>query len=533
MTEDTDADRPDEPTDAAAKDQTATIGRGALYLTMTKLYFIVGSYAIYFGIPRLGGESGDALFAEYKLIGAMLSVIGTVLVMGTTQAISRFVGREPEKARGIVGRGLKLQLGLGLIIAGTYFVLAPMNQDAEVATAIRISALIPLLYAAYSVFMGTLNGEKRFAEQALMDGGFTTLKILCVLGFIAVFQSSAGGYAGFAAAAAGVFVASGLIVRKGHAGKSADIGDTPTIKDMFLFQMQTVGFMLLVQWVVQMDIWYVEWWGPYEADTQLTLPPAEGADPSTAVTITQTKAAAALYGSTQLFSQISYSVVISLTFVLFPLISGLGEDKEAARRYVREALRYALIMVAGVIACLTAVPGATMNLLLRDLASNLQLVPSGDEALRWLGLGYGAFSLLFVLCAVLNAAGRPRHSIALMAVTLGVQCGLGFVLLPEHGIVGQGVAGLIAMSLGLSFGLVYMARWIGNVIPTSTVVRVAIAGAAAYGLALTWHPEGKLMTLVRVSLCGAVYLGVIIASREFGADDIAKFKKVIPGGKKT
>ena len=348
---------------------------------------------------------------------------------------------------------------------------------------------------------------------------------------------------GFAVAAAGVFLASGWVTSRGHRTSSAaggesihttDIGPSPSMRDLFIFQMQTVGFMLLVQWVVQMDLWYVAWWGPYDADVTVALPIAENAEPGTAAKVlTEPEAARALYASAQLFSQISYSLVISLTFVLFPLISGIGSDKTAARAYTQEALRYAMIMVVGVAVCLTSVPGETMNLLLGNLPAALELVPDGHEALRWLGLGYVAFALLFVVCAVLNAAGRPRHSMALIAIAFATQAGTGFALLPDHGIVGQGVAGLLAMGAALVVGLIYMSRWIGNVIPTATVIRVVIAGAAAYALALAWHPEGKMMALVRITLCGVVYLIGIIAMREFGADDVAKFKKVLPGGKKA
>ena len=512
----------DESKPAAPADETAQIGRGALYLTMTKLYFIVGSYAIYFGLPRLGGIRGDALFADYKKVGALLSVIGTVLVMGTTQAIARFVGKEPHKARGIARRGLMLQMGFGALIAGGYFLIAPLiARDDALVDAIRISALIPFVYAMYSVFMGTLNGEKRFAEQALMDGGFTTLKIVCVLGFVAVFQTAAGGYAGFAVAACAVFVSSGLIVRRGHRSKDLDIGADPSGKSLFLFQIQTVGFMLVVQSIVQLDIWYVGWWGGWDE----MLPEGQ--------TLTQAQAAGALYGSAQLFSQISYAVVISLTFVLFPLISGLGEDVAAARRYVREAVRYALIMVVGVAAVLTAAPANTLDLLLRSFSQARELVPGGEEALRWLGLGYVSFSVLFVLCAVLNAAGRPRQSILLMLIVLCVQVGLGYLWLPQHGIVGQGVAGLVGMSVGLAVGLWFMARWIGNVFPIATCVRVLIAGAAVYAIGMLWHPDGKMITLVRCVACGALYLLLVVVMREFQKADLEKFRKVLPGGKKA
>ena len=65
---------------------------------------------------------------------------------------------------------------------------------------------------------------------------------------------------------------------------------------------------------------------------------------------------------------------------------------------------------------------------------------------------------------------------------------------------------MVGMSVGLAVGLWFMARWIGNVFPIATCVRVLIAGAAVYAIGMLWHPDGKMITLVRCVACGALYL---------------------------
>jgi O-antigen/teichoic acid export membrane protein len=363
--------------------------------------------------------------------------------------------------------------------------------------------------------MGTLNGQRRFGEQALMDALFTTLKVVGVLVAVAVFQSAAAGYAGFGSAALLVLLAATWVTNRRHGALPARADSAPRAREILAFQVQTVGFMLVAQWVVQMDLWYVYWFR-YEGTS------AESA-------------ATAIYASSQLFAQISYSVVISLTFVLFPLISGLSlqADPDSARRYVREALRYALVMVVGIAAILTAAPEASIDLQLRDLPIQLEALPGGAEALRWLGLGYVFFALLFVLSSVLNAAGLPRRSLKILLVVAAAQCVGGYLLLAPLGLAGQAVASLVAMALGAVIAARGLARMIGPVIPWKTLCRTLLAGAAVYGLALAWHPAGKLITIARIAAAGIVYLLLVVAFREFDRSDLEKFRRVLPGRRRA
>ncbi len=57
-------------TGETSRQEAREIGRGGIYLTATKLYFIVSSYLIYFGIPQLGG---DDLLGAFKAVGSWLA----------------------------------------------------------------------------------------------------------------------------------------------------------------------------------------------------------------------------------------------------------------------------------------------------------------------------------------------------------------------------------------------------------------------------------------------------------------------------
>ena len=521
----TDKNVPETDAGQGAVDQTRTVGRGGLYLTMTKIFFIVASYAIVFGIPRaVGKERGDAVFGDYGAVNAWLSVLSTVLVTGTLQAISRFVGGAPHLARAIKYRGVAVQVIFGALVGGGFYLAAPhiAGSQTQLVTPMRVAAIIPFVYAIYSVFMGTLNGEKRFAEQALLDAGFTTMKVVGVLAFAYVLKTTTGCFIGFAAAAAAVGLASIFVTARGHGNLARDDAAAPGRGDLFRFQLQTVAFMLLVQWLVQMDLWYIAWFADYgDVDAERLKDLGESGR--------------ALYRSSQTFAQVGYALVVSVTFVLFPLISGASiyENKETARTYVGQAVRYAAIMIVGCAAILSSWPESSIGLLLNDPTKHLGFHPGGSEALRWLGLGYVAFGVLFLLCSVLNASGRPRASIIIAAVTVAVQAGLGYLLMQRYGLVGQSIATMVGMFVGLSVAVFMITKAIGPFLPVASLVRILIAGGVVYAAGLTWHPAGKVLTLGRYFGLGIVYLIVLFGIlREFKAADFDKFKRVLPGRKK-
>ncbi len=79
-------------------------------------------------------------------------------------------------------------------------------------------------------------------------------------------------------------------------------------------------------------------------------------------------------------------------------------------------------------------------------------------------------------------------------------------------------------------------RQFGAGMPLASLVRVVIAGGAAYaaGRFAPLHDKGKLMTLVLAAMVAVVFVVVLVATRELGARDLEAIKAVRkkrgPGG---
>ena len=152
------SDRPEaaaEPADAAAGAVSA--GRGVVYIAGAKFYFMFASYAVAFGLPLLFGSA--ELYGRFGVVNRVVSVLNMVMIGGTIQAVSRFVSADPGRAGAVTWLAVRLQVVLGLGVAGLYALAAPLIAgwlgDESLAGLLRLSAVIVACYAVYAAVVGS------------------------------------------------------------------------------------------------------------------------------------------------------------------------------------------------------------------------------------------------------------------------------------------------------------------------------------------------------------------------------------------
>ena len=85
-------------------------GRGLLYITAAKIWFMVGGSAIGFVLPYV--LASKVKYGEWGSILAWVSPINNVMVTATIQAVAKFATEGPEYVEGVKRAALKLQLVL-------------------------------------------------------------------------------------------------------------------------------------------------------------------------------------------------------------------------------------------------------------------------------------------------------------------------------------------------------------------------------------------------------------------------------------
>jgi len=489
---------------AAAGDAAGVVaGKGALFIGFAKIYFMLSGFLQQVLLTRLVGL---AEFGAFAVVNNVISVFNNTIVQATIQATSKFTAEDDARAGAVQRAGVRLQAAIGLTVGLALFLGAPLIAAFEKAPQytryFRIAAVIPMLYAVYAVFVGSANGLRRFRTQASFDVGFSTAKTVLLLGLAALWKVT-GAFAGFAVAAAFILIVASRVMRLPASGARFPMERLGGYMAAFLAYGVLNNLALLY-------------------DLPLLQHFAGIVDAARAPAIS------AHYKAMSTLALLPYQALLVITFVIFPLVSRatFEQDREATRAYVTQTLRYALILVVAMGLVLGARPATLLGILFPSEYGE------GAPALPILVAGECCLALLAVSCAILNAAGRTSATLVLMLLTVGVGASAIALMVPRTTpgtpmLIAASAATSLGMASGFVASVAYLRVRLGGSPPAATLVRVGAAAAAAATVGRFLPAHGKILGLVTIALVGGVYLTVLVATGEFGADDRAKFARVL------
>jgi stage V sporulation protein B len=368
----------------------------------------------------------------------------------------------------------------------------------------------------YATLIGALNGRKRFSAQATFDVSFSTLRTGLTLGLAAAGLGVMGALGGFAAAATVIVLAALLVVGAGQRGEGLSAARYAG------FAGPLFAYHLLLNGAMTIDLVLLSRYASLAA---------EAAGQTAAAAEQIANAQAGYYKAAQAFALIPYQAILSVGFVLFPLVSRATFDKdlEATRSYIRGALRFALLLVAGGAAVFASRPAAVIEL----------VYPApyrvAGPALTILAGGFVAFSLFVLCCTILNGAGRAWDATVAAAVTLAAVVGANVVLVPGklevEGLVAAATATSLWMAIGTFVAGGMVRHRFGALVPAASVLRIGVAAAAAIALGRAIPDRGKIVTLGAALAVFGVYLVVLVLLRELKREDLAVVGRIARRGK--
>jgi O-antigen/teichoic acid export membrane protein len=502
-------------TGGAAAGETGAVaaGRGAVFIGAAKIVFMVMGFLQRTLLTRVVG-AGD--YGAFALVNNTISILNNTMVQGTVQGVSRFTATsdDPGHADAVKRAGLRLQLffggavSLGLVLFAPWVARA-INAPAYYLPWLRVGAVIPFLYGLYAVFVGSVNGQRRFAVQAGFDVTFSLCKTILLLGGAALFlrlghSGVMGAFVGFAATAAIVLVIATRVV-----GVARGASVFP-VRRLAVFFAGTMANAVLMNVALNYDILWLRRFAGAQA------------------VAAQADAVAGHYEALRNVALLPYQALLVVTFVVFPLVSRstFDEDRAATSAYVRQTMRLSLVLVVAMAMALGGRPAALLAVLYRP---EYQV---GAAALPTLVAAFAALALTGVGCAIINASGRPRVAVACVALAVGAGCVSAMLLVPgvppgPDMLMAQARATAIGMLVGLAAVLANLwARWRASV-PLATALRVGLAAAAGVLVGRIPPEGGKLAGVagsVAMVLVFAATLGVL---REVSAADRAAFARIV------
>jgi len=490
-------------------DRAVEAGRGALFIGFAKAFFMVAGFLQRVLLARV---VSPAEYGAFSVVNNAISTVNNTMVQGTIQSVSKFTAEDDSRAGAVQRAGLKLQCLLAVAVAIAFVLLAPVLASwvkaPEHTSLFRLVALIPLIYGFYAVYVGTANGLRKFRVQASFDVGFSIAKtVLLLAGALAghrLGHSVAGAFTGFIAAALVILIIAGRTI-----GMRGD-GQTFSPSRLFTFMLGVVFYTLLINLALNYDLLLLRRFAGEAA-------PGPTAD-----------ALAGAYEAVRNLALLPYQALLVVTFVIFPLVSRatFAQDREATKAYVRQTLRYALILGVGLAVVLAARPAALLAILYPKAYG------VGAQALPILAGGIVALALLSIAGSIVTASGRPDVSIGLVALTLGVGSSVAFAIVPSATpgpamLAAAAVATALGMLAGLIAALGYLWRRFSALPPLLSVLRIGAAATAAIVAARLIPGSGKLVGLAGSAVAGAVFALGLIVLREFSATDKEKFAKIL------
>ena len=489
-------------------------------MAVAKLYFIIAGWAVYFMLPRILPADG---WGDYLLILGLVSIVNNVIVTGTVQSISRFTARGESVAAQVRWAGLKMQTLLGwgsaLLFAATGVVLSFWWEDTGLIPLFGVMSLMVVLYSYYSVFVGSANGTRQFIKQASLDMGYSTLKIFLVLGGGYLFVNT-GNRAGVTGALWGLVFTAGtaLVASVFFVGRPSRGKPSQEVRPLLKFALALFVFTLLLNLLMRVDLILIKHVG-------LRLAPS-GTEAATFAS-----KMAGRYGTAQVFAFVIMQVLMSLAFVVFPLISRstFDEDHETTRLYIRQTMRVALMVGVGLAAVFSSKAADIIGVVYPDAYR------IGGLALRFLAWGVSGLSFLLIACTILNSAGKTRRAIFTVGATLVLSTALNVVLLYTADTQGEalsraGLATALAMVAGASVSGVVVLKTFGALLAPLSAVRLMGAAVGTFFVGWWLGSGGVVLTIAQCAGLVLVYGGTLILTRELGADDFGKVLNMLGRG---
>ena len=476
----------------------ALAGRGAIYITAAKIWFMASGYGISVTLTYL---LTPEYYGLYRVVINTVSIINAVIVTGTYQTVSKYVSQEPEKADSIKWKALGLQVYVGGAATLGFFLLAPVTasllNDPRLTGWLRLASLITLSYSFYSVYTGYFNGRKEFAVQAGLDITYSTLKLVFIVLLAWLGFGVTGSVFGFALAAAFVLAVSAVIARGGD-----HKGDVRAAQ-LFKFQSYLLLFTFVLTLLQRVDLMLIK---------ALSSPDATTASEN-----------AGYYSAAADVANITYQIIVSVTFVIFPLVSQstFADDRARTQRYISNTLRYTLMVMALTATLFSSNASGVLRVIYRDTYQ------AGSQALKVVAFGMLFFGLLYVLTTIISASGHPRVSLLLGLITLFVSTALNALLIPAHGLVGAATATTVSMMAGTILGCAYLWRRFRTLMSIASASRIAACAGVVYAASLLFSPASKVMIIGQLIALSIAYVIALIISGELGRDDLRLIARVV------
>lgn len=486
-----------------------------------KIWFILVGFVQQTLLPRFIGMGG---YGAFSTVLAFANIPNNVVTTASIQSVSRAVAGAPEGQEDMAQRRtLLIHLGLAPLLALAFAGLAPIAAQFEhaphVLEPLRIFAAVLFVYAIYTPMVGALNGKRRFFAQAGLDVTFATLRTIGLLGAAYAlrtqFEGATATAVGVAVAAAAVLPIAFAVVGPGRAGAKG-----PSVGAHLAVMTPIAVGQLFSNVLMQADIWLLR---------RFVHESGERVGVAADLLQKTTDGFVGAYRAAQLFAFLPYQLLLSITFILFPMLARAHARREsdAVNEYVRAGFRLAMILAGLMVSCTSGLGPQLLR-----FAFPREAADQAGDTLRVLALGQGAFAIFGIEATILVSLSREIASAAVTAVATLLVGGLCWAFVPAASfdsslLLRTGMATSLALALAALAGGALVRSAAGSFVSAKSLVRVAAAMAAAIAVGSRMPWLNRPFLVVEAVIVAGVFVAVLLLLGELSRADLNVVRRAL------
>ncbi len=449
--------------------------------------FMLSGYALNVFLARYFGPE---IYGQFGVAMAVLVWVEFFVINGAPTAMQKFLSEDSDNAAALVKLGRRLQLGYVLVILLLFAAMTPLISaglnDSALEQLLWIAAPDIVLYGLYWFYLGVHSGLHRFESQAFVIICYALSKAASSIVLVLLGAGIAGALIGnFLASASGLVIGAWLMQRI----KMPPATTTEHYSRFTKFAVPVILYTLSINALLYIDLLFVKH--------------------------SLTPAAAGYYTAAATIARAPYFIFLGLASTVLPALSRMlaQENLEAARNLLRHTMRMLFGLLVPVLILITANADHVVELLYS------RAYDSATPILRLLILGIAMYTLLVVLCTIMSADGYPHRAFHISLGAAVIDVPLCLIFVPMWGAQGAASATLIASTLGVMAAGAHVLQRFGSIFPWRSLLRVAIAGTAIFGLTLWWRSMGWML-LVELALLFGVYFFVLYVFGELKSFEV-------------
>jgi O-antigen/teichoic acid export membrane protein len=140
--------------------------------------------------------------------------------------------------------------------------------------------------------------------------------------------------------------------------------------------------------------------------------------------------------------------------------------------------------------------------------------------------GVGFLTIFYVMCFVMNGAGKTKIPMLISIIGLALNSVLNYFFILKYGIIGSAWATTVSSFLAMLLMVYFLYREFAVVISIKTLIRVILASGGLYFVSKLFSNQGYAFIAWSVILF-AVYLIFLYILREIKREDLSLLKEII------